>query len=200
MKFEVKQYLDSGIIEQYCFEALSLEQMLEVELVAALYPEIKKAILSCQDTMEKFAKSIEKHPPVDVKSKLFDSIHNLDLEEIISKENLPMLNKYSKSTSWLTFAKSLLPSETKEDIYLDVLRNDSEVYLSIIWTKTNIPNEVHENEKESFLILEGECECLVGDKRYILGPGDFFEVPMHTDHNVNLLSPKVLAILQHVAA
>ena len=200
MKIDIEKYLESGLIEQYCFETMPAEQMLEVELVATLYPEIKKAILSCQDTMEKFALSIEKHPPISVKSKLFDSINNLELEEEISKENLPILNKYSKSASWLAFAKPLLPTETKHDIHLEVLRDDSQLFLSIIWTRTNIPLEVHENEKESFLILEGECECFVGETRYVLGPGDFFEVPMHTSHNVNLLTPKVLAILQHVAA
>lgn len=200
MNLDIKQYLESGIIEDYCFGVLSESETQEVLLIANTFPEIQQAIFDTQNTVEKLAQSLSKQPPVELKEKLLSVMENLQLEESISIDNLPLISKYSNSKLWLDFAKPLLPADTMEDIHLQVLKDDSNIFLTIIWTKTDIPSEVHENEKESFLILEGECECFVGDKRYILGPGDFFEVPMYMDHDVKLLTPSVVAILQRVAA
>ena len=200
MGMDIKYYLESGIIEDYCLEVLSESESKEVFQLSTQFPEIKNAILEYQNTLEKFAKAQSQQPPLELKNKLLSLVDNLLLEESISIENPPLISKYSNSKLWLDFAKPLLPAEASDDIHLKVLQEDSNVFLTIIWTKTDILSEVHENEQESFLILEGECECFVGDKRYVLGPGDYFEVPMFTSHNVNLLTPKVLAILQRIAA
>ena len=200
MGFDLKYYLESGIIEDYCLEALSESETKDVFRLSTEFPEIKKAILECQNTLEKFAKTQSELPPLELKNKLLAVIDNLLLEESISTENPPLISKYSNSKLWLDFAKPLLPVDAIDDIHLQVLKDDANVFLTVIWTKTDILSEIHENEQESFLILEGECECFVGNKRYVLGPGDYFEVPMFTSHNVNLLTPKVLAILQRIAA
>ena len=66
-------------------------------------------------------------------------------------------------------------------------------------SRTDVDDEVHEHEQESFLVLEGECECHIGDTVYRLGPGGFIEIPLHLNHNVRVLSPYVVAVLQHIA-
>lgn len=200
MSFDTTQYLQSGIIENYCLGSLSESEMKEVLLLADQFPEIQKAILEFQNTLEKYAQSVSKPAPIEAKNKLMSMIDNLLQEESISLTNLPLISKYSNSEHWLKFAKSLLPDETKHDVHVKVLRDDAEVFLSILWLKTDVPNEVHSQETESFLVLEGECECFVGDERYVFGPGDFFEVPMYMDHDVKLLTPSVVAVLQRVAA
>ena len=65
--------------------------------------------------------------------------------------------------------------------------------------KTGVDDEVHVNEKESFLVLEGECECYVGDNVYRLGPGGFIEIPLHEHHNVKVISEYVVAVMQRIA-
>lgn len=44
------------------------------------------------------------------------------------------------------------------------------------------PLHVHHDADESFVVLSGKAEFLVGDKRFILGPGESGFVPRETEH------------------
>ena len=80
-----------------------------------------------------------------------------------------------------------------------VLRHDDRVSQMLVVSMTDIAQETHENEYESFLILEGECKCVVGEDIRFMKAGDFMPIPLHALHHVEVLSNSVTAILQHVA-
>src|SRR4051794_23648975 len=44
------------------------------------------------------------------------------------------------------------------------------------------PPHVHEHEDESFYVLDGTFEIVLGDKRVLAGPGDYAFVPRGTPH------------------
>ena len=44
------------------------------------------------------------------------------------------------------------------------------------------PPHVHTREDETFYVLEGTCEFLLGDRRITAGPGDFVSVPRGEVH------------------
>jgi quercetin dioxygenase-like cupin family protein len=44
------------------------------------------------------------------------------------------------------------------------------------------PPHVHSREEEGFYLLEGEITFLVGDKRFVAGPGMFANMPVGTPH------------------
>jgi quercetin dioxygenase-like cupin family protein len=44
------------------------------------------------------------------------------------------------------------------------------------------PPHIHRNEDETFYVVEGECELLLGDETITAGPGDFVSVPRGTLH------------------
>jgi mannose-6-phosphate isomerase-like protein (cupin superfamily) len=199
MAFDLEIFLKSGIIEEYCSGVLSPGKMEEVETLSAVYSEIKAAIRQCEEALELYASGFAVEVPPHVKIKTMELISNLAMEDALSLTNLPLINPYSDANKWLKFAKPLLPLQTDKSAYFQVLRNDTGIFQSIVWVKENTPDEVHRHERESFLILEGTCECHIGKDTYKLSAGDFLEIPLNMHHDVILTSPEVLAILQRVA-
>ncbi|HET7714091.1 MAG TPA: cupin domain-containing protein [Bauldia sp.] len=51
------------------------------------------------------------------------------------------------------------------------------------------PWHVHHDEDESFYVMEGELEVIVGDRRVRLGPGDFAFGPREVPHGFRVTSP-----------
>ena len=63
------------------------------------------------------------------------------------------------------------------------------------------PIEVHTNELESFLILEGTCDITIGEEVHHLVTGDFISIPLHIGHSLIVTSNiPCKVILQRVAA
>jgi len=92
-----------------------------------------------------------------------------------------------------------MPQELNRDCMLKTVRDYGGVKQVLFISKVDVEEEIHDHERESFIILEGECECHIGHDVIRLGPGGFVEIPMYTPHNVKVISPYVVAILQRVA-
>ena len=61
--------------------------------------------------------------------------------------------------------------------------------------------EVHHDEYEKFLIVEGTCTITIGDEVHNLVPGNFLSIPLYKNHTVtvtSLIPCKI--ILQRIAA
>ena len=76
-----KEYIESGIIEQYVMGTVSAQERQEVECMSHIYPEIAAELISVQTAMEAFATSMQKTPPADLKNKIMASLHELALDE-----------------------------------------------------------------------------------------------------------------------
>lgn len=68
----------------------------------------------------------------------------------------------------------------------------------LVITKADVPEETHDDRRESFFIMKGTCICVVDGIQYELNPGDFLEIPLHTNHDIKIVTPYVVAILQHL--
>lgn len=112
--------------------------------------------------------------------------------------NLPEINKNSDADSWLTCVKHLIPADI-EDFTLKLLRKYHGVTQMLVISKIDVPDESHEDVLESLLILKGSCRCTIGGKAVVLKEGDYIDIPLHVQHNVKVLTPYVVAILQHKA-
>lgn len=194
----LQEYINSGIIEDYCLGVLSPAEMEQVAQQAALYPEIKNEIEAYEFVLKEYAAEFGLERQQKIKRNIFDIIDNFETEENITAENLPMLNKYSKAENWLRYVKPLLPETLQEPSIIQMLQAKDDIEQCIYWTHDDVPHETHTNTYESFLILEGKCRCHVGDDIYELGAGDFFSIPLFKDHNVEILDGPVLAIVQRI--
>jgi mannose-6-phosphate isomerase-like protein (cupin superfamily) len=195
---DIQAYIESGVLQDYCLGILTEAEGLEVEQYVSVYPEIKKELRAYQQALEQYAIDFAARTNVaDVKTKTLDVLDNL-LKEKTHTEGLPLLNRFSTREHWLRVVKPMIPETLEEDMFVKVLRNDEQVFQTILWLKTAYPDEIHDDLKECFMILEGECECYMGDEIIRLGPGGFFDVPLHVHHDVKVTKGPVLAIIQRL--
>ena len=199
MKVNTEEYINSGILHEYCMNSLSENERIKVEQVCAQYPEVRDELQQMQQVLEKFAQSVGKKPASEVQQTIWGTLENINKEKAGDLNDLPLINKYSDHNNWKRIVKSLIPAQVPDERLMLPLRNLNGLLQVLVISKTDVDDEVHEHERESFLVLEGECECHVGNDTFRLGPGGFLEIPLYKSHNVKVLSPYVVAVLQHVA-
>jgi anti-sigma-K factor RskA len=76
-----KEYIESGILEQYVMGTVTAQERQEVACLSHIYPEIAAEIHSLEASMEAFAISMKKTPPADLKNKILASLHELVINE-----------------------------------------------------------------------------------------------------------------------
>lgn len=196
---DIGAYIDSGILQEYALGILTDEQRAEVERICAAHAEIKMALRNIELGLQKFAEANAVWPGDELQNRIWATLENVNKEAQMNAENLPLINEFTDYKSWLRFVQDKLPTEHAEEQFVQMLQHNDQVTQILLSSKTDIPKETHEDVLESFVILEGRCECYVGDHTFQLGPGGFTEIPLHVPHSVKMLTPRVVAIVQHIA-
>jgi len=198
-----REYIDSGILEQYVLGLTSAGQSVEVEQRAAADPAIRKEINAIGEAMEAYAMEHAITPDPIIKPFLLATIDYT--ERLKSGEPAtvpPALNKNSAVEDyavWLDRADMVTPGT--ENIHAKIIGYTPEAITAIIWIKDFAPQEVHDHEIEKFLIVEGTCDIIVGDTVHQLAAGDYFPIPLHKNHRVKVTSSfPCKIILQRMAA
>jgi mannose-6-phosphate isomerase-like protein (cupin superfamily) len=201
---DIKEYILSGILEQYVLGALHEEEAIQVEEVASKYPEVQKEIDDIRSALEQYAIENAVQPSRKLKPFLMATIDFMERMERGEEPSFPpLLNQDSQPTdfaSWLNREDMILPGDS-EDIFAKIINYTPELQTAIIWIKDSAPLEEHHDLYEKFLILEGTCDVIVDDIPHSLVPGDYFAVPLNKSHSITVTSSipcKVL--LQRIAA
>ena len=195
MQMNIQAYIESGVLEEYCLHLLNAEEEAEVLKNCALYPAIKQDLAAIEHAIENMAANQSIVPDERLKQQI---LNTLGFADVIDLNNLPVVDAYADHNSWFKAVEHLIPTEPFDDFFMDVLRQDDQAAQMLVVTKLNVPEETHEDFIESFFILKGQCVCTVGNNTYTLNAGDFLEIPLHTDHDINITSPYVVAILQRL--
>jgi mannose-6-phosphate isomerase-like protein (cupin superfamily) len=193
---QAAEYISGGNLEEYCFDMFNQERRLELAALTLVHPEIKQELNDIEMALERFAKSQAIAPKGDLKNKIMSALGFLT-DELLDINNLPATDRYADYNQWLKAVEHLIPAEPFEDFFMQVLRHDEQIAQMLVVTKLDVPEETHAEVAESFFILKGQCACTVGDKVFTLNAGDYLDIPLHTDHDIKILSPYVIAILQH---
>lgn len=196
----LKEYITSGVIEDYCLGLLSPDEMEEVARQAVIHPEIKERIEEYQSALIRFAEQFGDARFKKIKQRLMEMLDVLEAEENLSIKNLPLINKYSDAQPWLALAKSVLPQALEEPTLMHELRDTNGVNLFLVWTTADCPYEIHEDVYETLLLLEGKCICRVGDDAHHLSAGDTLVIPLHKYHNLEVVEGPVLLLVQRLDA
>lgn len=72
---DIREYISSGVIENYVLGLASQEESMEVKRMAAVYPEVQDAIDSYQKTLEDYGKLQAVSPPPALKSRIMQALH-----------------------------------------------------------------------------------------------------------------------------
>ena len=195
----ISEYIHSGILQEYCLGLLSEKEMKEIREMAGLHPEIASELAANEEAIKEFSVAHSYTPPKSLKKEIWQVIENLESEKNFTTDKTPIINQYSDYKKWLKAVSPLLPGEIEGNVFARVIRNDGKVTQTLIKSKVDYPDEVHEDVYESFIVLEGECECYIGEDIIKLGPGGFINIPLHEHHDVKVLSPYVIAVQQRIA-
>ena len=198
-----KAYIDSGTLELYVLGYTSAELSQEVEMMAAADPDIRNEITAIEKTMEAFAMAHAIAPNPVVKVFLLATIDYTERlkngEPVIDPPLLHEKSVIDDYALWLNRADMVYTGE--ENIYAKIIGYTPVAISAIIWIRDQSPEEIHHDEYEKFLVVEGCCTITVGDAVHQLNPGDYFMIPLHENHVVKVTSKiRCKIILQRVAA
>lgn len=200
----VNDYINSGILELYVLGMTSPEETLEINEMSAKHVEVRDEIDEITKALEIDASKTSLSPSETVKPFLLAVVDYT--ERLKSGEPMtfpPLLTKDSKVIDfeeWTSRVDMVLP-EDSDNMFAKLIGYTPAASTAISWIKTHSPFEVHANEYERFLILEGSCDINIGNEVHQLVAGDFISIPLHIGHSLvvtSLVPCKV--ILQRVAA
>jgi mannose-6-phosphate isomerase-like protein (cupin superfamily) len=201
---EIAAVIESGIIETYILGNATVEEAARVESMAALHIEVKQEMDSISEALEAYAMANSVAPPLTVKPFLMamlDYTERMENGEIQSAP--PILNDSSKVADYAQWLdrKDLVLTDNFEGVYAKIIGYTPKAVSAIVWIQDAAPNEVHDDEFEKFLIVEGTCDIIIGDEVHHLVPGDYLSIPLYKSHMVKVTSSiPCKVILQRIAA
>ena len=200
---ELNRFMESGILEMYVMGDTSPEESAYVERMVAQHTEAREELNNIEISLEKYALSQAKAPDPTVKPFLMASVDYIERMKSGEVPSFPpRLNENSSVSDydeWLTREDMILP-ENFEEIEARLIGATRQMTTAIVWIKNGTPPEVHKNEYESFMIVEGTCNIVVDGQNNDLKPGNFFSIPLFSSHHVIVTSDiPCKAILQRVA-
>jgi mannose-6-phosphate isomerase-like protein (cupin superfamily) len=158
-----------------------------------------------EDALLLFAEAHAVPPPPDLRDDILNKLKSLNQQKKNSKRlhlnQLPLLDADANWYDWQEAVASIEPPDY-EDIHLHTLEETEQRTLFVAWVKEYVPEEVHHDLIESFLLLEGTCECHISDEagnmRIVrLAQGDYIEMQLGETHDIFITSAQpAKAILQ----
>lgn len=200
----IDEYIKTGILEMYVLGKTSNEENSEIAKLSSIYPEIKNEIDEITMAFMAYSESTVSEVNPTIKPMVMAIIDYMERLKGGEAPTFPaILNKNSKIsdyTEWIKREDITLP-DYFTDFYAKIIGNDSNSLTAIAWIKDTTPYEIHTDEHEKFLILEGSCDIITDSRTYSLIPGDYLSIPLHEGHVVKVTSPTPCkVILQRVAA
>jgi anti-sigma-K factor RskA len=109
-----KDYIESGILEEYVLGTVSPQEKREVECMSSIYPEIRQELDTLSAAMEEYAQTLRREPPTDIKDWLLKELE-FGIPQTEAVEESP---KAEITSSEETTETPIRPLNSKEE-YLD---------------------------------------------------------------------------------
>ncbi|EDM37992.1 hypothetical protein PBAL39_16244 [Pedobacter sp. BAL39] len=199
-----QELISSGLLDMYVLGQVDSEEAIFIESMASVHNEVRMELDEISIALERYAQFHAIEPDPIIKPFLMATVDYSDrIGSGEQPELTPVLNERSAAkdfSRWLDRPDMVLP-DTFQDVFAKILSYTPELITAIVWIEHMAPQETHDHEFERFLILEGTCEIHVEDQINKLGPGDYFQIPLHKRHHVMVTSDHPCkVILQRIAA
>ncbi len=199
-----KEYIESGILELYVLGNTTPLETASVEVMASNHPEIADEIELIASSLSSYAKLNAKVPDPIIKPFLMATIDYTERlkngEEMSFPPSLTSQSKIADFTEWLSRDDMILPQKLT-DVSAKIIGFTPEMITAIVWIKEMAPQEMHDNQIEKFLIIEGTCDIVIEEEIHHLKVGDMLSIPLYKNHFVKVTSSiPCKVILQRAAA
>lgn len=199
-----KLNIDSGLLELFVLGLTNEEETALVVAAISNNANIANEIESITNSLLHIDSLAIPEPNPTVKT---ITLATIDFSERLkggeTPGNPPILNSNSKIIDyieWLNRPDFQAP-QAFDDAFAKIINYTPQCLSLLVWLKTYAPHEVHDNEYERFLIVEGSCEITFNNKVHSLNPGDYLQIPLHTEHVLKVTSAiPCKVVLQRVAA
>ena len=198
----INDYIASGILELYVSGIATAEEVALVEQLSLAHPEIANEIELISAAVTSYAQLNAVEPGPVVKPFLMAAI---DYGERIKKGEQvsfpPVLNENSAIADYQSWLKDSIAPGELPDLYAKIIGHTPEMITAIVWIKKMAPQEVHHDDIERFLIVEGSCDITIEHEVHQLTAGDMLSIPLHKAHVLKVTSAiPCKVILQRMAA
>ncbi len=92
-------------------------------------------------------------------------------------------------------AEELEPPKEYDNIHVQKLNSAKEATSFVIWVAKSVKLHKHVFHTENIYVLGGKGEMTVGDKKFIIKKGDYFQIPKDTPHALVVLSKKPMKVI-----
>ncbi len=192
-----RTFIESGLIELYCLGHASAAETQTIKQYAAYYPALQAEIDAIEKALNQYTLAVSPKPKLLSTDQMWNVIH----EDRVYIAAPPLLGENHDWKQWKKAVKNIKFPSVEDNVYMHPLRADEKVEQFLVRLSEFIPDEHHEEIYESFLILEGACECIIGEKTIKMKAGDYIEIPLWEVHNIKVVSDTpVIAILQWLKA
>lgn len=169
---ELAQMPDGESQEELTIEDIETTLIAYVEATSpAPKPELKETILNKIRTLQSFEKS----------------------QGLLDLNNPPLLTAHSNWAEWEAATRHIQPPDDFENLFMELLYEGEGRLQFLVIVKDLVPEEVHHEFHESFLLLEGCCECHItdekGNKRIErMSAGDYLKFEIGEHHEIRITS------------
>jgi mannose-6-phosphate isomerase-like protein (cupin superfamily) len=166
--------------------------------------EIQKTEDALKDMANQHAQPVSSQARERILAKMKKLNHQAQNRQPFTLDNLPMLTPDANWLDWEEAVKGIEAPDDYENIHLHLLLADETRSLFVAFVQEYIPEEVHHDILESFILLDGTCECHIWTddapdaKRLVrMQAGDFIEMKIGENHDIVVTSPQPMrGILQ----
>lgn len=126
---DIKEYIASGILENYVFGSVSAQERQEVECMSHIYPEIKTELSAIQLSIEKLALKAAVEPPAELKAAILSRIKNEPQDKAVSETPVIPLqpSEANRKPFYKTLAAASILCLVALGSYAYFLRSDAQV-------------------------------------------------------------------------
>lgn len=195
---ELEKYKNEGLIEAYCLGTLDDVTARAITTMAKTNIELRSEI---DKTIHALSLIRNENLSNDIRMKVLSTLDEMMEAAVIDLANPPLINYYSDANAWSKSLENIKETEIVEGIGLHVIIEKEDVQLNVVWLYDTLTEEGHDDSafSESFLILEGRCECDFEGRIFQFSAGDYFDIPVNTRHiikNISTELPYVKGLVQ----
>lgn len=193
-----EKYPESGILEDYCLGLLTENEAAAITATLIQDPSLLQRIIEIENALVKYG-SVQ--PRATLKEQLLDTLDTTSSSAGIDLDDLPPIHRNSNALEWNECLKGIEPDKIFGDLRVRFLKESNDYELCLAWLTTELSETEHHADEfaESFLILEGSCECNIGGQLIYLKAGDYLDIPIDTPHTIRSTSTQpgyVKALIQ----